>query len=144
MMPEQDGPSVGSIAPFGELRFLIVDDNPDSRFLISKTLLRKYPAAVIVECASAEPAFRVLERERISAIVCHRTFEFNALALVVELRKRNQTVPILAVSGIDRSGDAITAGATAFLTADEWLMVGHHVEALLTTSRPLRFGALNG
>src|SRR5687767_11674781 len=33
--------------PSEPLRFLIVDDNADGRFLISKTLLRKFPTSII-------------------------------------------------------------------------------------------------
>src|SRR5436190_905191 len=119
--------------PYRELRFLVIDDNPDGRFLVSKTLLRKFPHAVVTECQTAEAAFRVLVAEPVSLIASHRTFEYDAVTLVRELRARNPTVPILMLSGIDRRELAAAAGANAFLTYDEWLMVGNHVASLLAT-----------
>ena len=117
---------------FRDLVFLIVDDNPDGRFLISKTLLRKFPTSVIVECQSAEAAFRELTVRKVSLIITHRTYEFEGIALVSELRQRAPDVPILMTSGIDRQDAARRAGADAFLTYEQWLMVGSHVARLLT------------
>ena len=113
------------------LRFLVIDDNPDGRFLVSKTLLRRFPGAVLTECQTADAAFHVLARELVSLVVCHRTFEFDAVSLTRELRERNKAVPIVMMSGIDRRDAALAAGANAFLTYDEWLMVGNHVADLL-------------
>ena len=121
-----------NLPPFRNLTFLIVDDNPDGRFLISKTLLRKFPKSAIVECQSAEAAFRELTARKVSLIVTHRTHEFEGIALIEELRKRAPDVPLVMTSGIDRREPAIAAGADAFLTYDEWLMVGNHVAQLLT------------
>ncbi len=118
---------------FRGLRFLVIDDNPEGRFLVSKTLLRKFPSAELTECQTAETAFTILDRgDRVSLIVCHRTFELDGASLVRELRSRNATVPILMMSGINRTDAALAAGATAFLTYEEWLMVGNHVASLLS------------
>lgn len=121
--------------PFQGLRFLIVEDNADHRFLVAKTLLRKFPKSVLSECQDADAAFRILDKEAVSLIICHRTFEWDGASLVKEFRRRNATVPILMMSGINRAESALAAGASAFLTYDEWLMVGNHVAALLTKSR---------
>lgn len=121
-----------SLPPFEGLHFLIIDDNADGRFLIAKTLLRKFPNSVIVESQSAESAFRALETQKPSLIISHRTFEFDGIALIQELRSRSPGVPIIMASGIDRREAALAAGADAFLTYDEWLMVGNHVARLLT------------
>lgn len=130
--PEFPTPVDESLPVFKGLHFLIIDDNPDGRFLIAKTLLRKFPNSVIVESQSAESAFRALETQRPSLIVSHRTFEFDGIALIQELRSRAPRVPIIMASGIDRREAALAAGADAFLTYDEWLMVGNHVARLLT------------
>jgi CheY-like chemotaxis protein len=111
--------------------FLIVDDNPDGRFLVAKTILRKFPTAVILECQTAEAAFAAMQGQVISAIVSHRTFDAAGVELVTELRKRNSNVPILMMSGIDRHEDALLAGANAFLTYEQWLLVGSTIEMLL-------------
>ena len=50
------------------LKFLVIDDNADSRFLLVKTLLRKFPTAVIHECQSSEAAFEMAKTEDLAAI----------------------------------------------------------------------------
>ena len=111
--------------------FLIIDDNPDGRFLVAKTILRKFPTAVILECQTAEAAFAAMDGQAISAVVSHRTFDAAGVELVRQLRKRNADVPILMMSGIDRHDDALLAGANAFLTYEQWLLVGSMIETLL-------------
>jgi len=53
-MPDQQiqfpGPVDETLPPFRDLSFLVIDDNLDGRFLIEKTLLRKFPNASIVGC----------------------------------------------------------------------------------------------
>lgn len=122
-----------SLPAFRELHFLIIDDNPDGRFLVAKTLLRKFPNGTISECQTAEAAFRLLAHQAVSLIVSHRTFDFEGTALVRELRERAPETPILMTSGIDRREAALQAGADAFLTYDEWLMVGNRVAELLAS-----------
>lgn len=130
--PELPSPVDETLPQFKSLRFLVIDDNPDGRFLISKTLMRKFPNSVISECQTAEAAFRILNEERVSLIISHRTFEFDGVSLIRELRQVNPTVPIVMMSGIDRRELAMEAGAADFLTYDEWLMVGNKVALLLT------------
>lgn len=48
--------------------------------------------------------------------------------LVQRLRDADPKVPIIRVSGIDRTANARAAGATAFLHYDEWLRIGNVVE----------------
>lgn len=105
-------------------RFLVVDENTDSRFLLVRTLMRKFPSAVVQECQSGETATTLAGTERLSAVICHRTFEYDGVTLVRLLRHVNADVPIIMVSGIDRSNEALSAGATRFLNYDEWLRVG--------------------
>ncbi|MDO8540347.1 MAG: hypothetical protein Q7S40_07880 [Opitutaceae bacterium] len=64
-------------------------------------------------------------------VISHRTFEFDGISLIREFRSRNPSVPILMMSGVDRRDAARAAGANAFLTYDEWLMVGNHVATML-------------
>ena len=104
--------------------FLVVDDNNDSRQLLVKTLRRKYPHAVFHECHKGDPAMVVAQRRDISAIISHRTFDYDGEMLVALFRRANPTVPIIMVSGYDRSHRALIAGADAFLNYDRWLMIG--------------------
>jgi hypothetical protein len=47
------------------------------------------------------------------------------------LRNPDPKVPIIMVSGIDRTAKARAAEATAFLHSDEWLRIGSVVEQQL-------------
>jgi DNA-binding NtrC family response regulator len=112
-------------------RFLVIDENSDGRFLLSKTLLRAFPNAMVVECRSADTAFHVLQTEEVAAILSHRTLEFDGAGLVRELRKLNAEVPIVMVSGFDREKLALEAGATRFFNYDQWPRIGIFVAELL-------------
>ncbi|HVS53925.1 MAG TPA: response regulator [Opitutaceae bacterium] len=116
------------------LRFLIVDDNADSRFLLVKTLLRKFPGAVVQECQDADAAVQIAASEKPAAIITHRAGDIDGLTLIRLVRRVNPTVPIVMVSGLDRKTDALAAGATRFLNYDEWLRIGSLVAELI--SRP--------
>jgi DNA-binding NarL/FixJ family response regulator len=111
--------------------FLVIDDHAESRFLLTKTLSRKFPHASILETDSAEQAFTLIRSGEITVVVCHRTFDIPGLDLIGEFRAAGFRMPILMVSGIEREEAALAAGANAFLHYDEWLRVGTVVESLL-------------
>jgi len=118
--------------------FLVVDDNADSRFLLVKTLQRKFPAAVIREVQESEQAVAIATHEPLAAIVAHRAADMDGISLIRTLRAANPNVIILMVSGLDRTESAIRAGATCFLNYDEWLRVGSLVTDLLARSHAAR------
>jgi DNA-binding response OmpR family regulator len=105
-------------------KFLIVDDNPDSRFLLVKTLLRKFPQAILQETQDGQSALSLAQSDGLDAAVVHRAADVDGLTLVRMLRRVNQAMPIVMVSGIDRTNEAIEAGATSFLNYDAWLRIG--------------------
>lgn len=108
--------------------FLVVDFQRESRFLLVRTLLRKFPRAVIRECEDAEQAVQMARTQDVACIITHRTFDTNGVDLVRQLRDVDPAVPIVMVSGMDRAKAAIDAGATSFLNYDEWLRIGTIVE----------------
>ena len=110
------------------LTFLVVDFHAESRYLLVKTLLRKYPGAIIRECEEAVMAVQIARTQRLAAVVTHRTFDTPGVELVRQLRAVDPDVPIVMVSGIDRAASAVEAGATSFLNYDEWLRIGTIVE----------------
>jgi CheY-like chemotaxis protein len=112
-------------------KFLVVDDNPDSRFLLVKTLLRKFPQAILQETQDGESALELTRSQELDALVVHRSAEVDGITLVRMLREVNQTVPIVMVSGIDRSKTALEAGATTFLSYEAWLRIGSIVAEIL-------------
>jgi CheY-like chemotaxis protein len=113
------------------LKFLVIDDNADSRFLLVKTLLRKFPTAVIHECQSSAAALAMAKTADLAAIISHRTTETAGISLLRELRQINPTVPMVMVSGVDRHDLALAAGADRFLLYDEWLRIGTVVDELV-------------
>lgn len=108
--------------------FLVVDFQRESRFLLVKTLLRKFPRAVVCECDDAEQAVQMARTQDVACIVAHRTFDMSGADLVRALRDVDPQVPIVMVSGIDREQAALDAGATSFLHYEEWLRIGTVVE----------------
>lgn len=120
--------NAGMAAP---LKFLVVDFHAESRFLLVKTLLRKFPEAAIFEEEDADRATELVRTQHFSAIVTHRTFEVSNSDLVRMFRAVDPHVTIVMVSGIDREDAAQQAGADAFLHYDEWLRIGSVVEAQL-------------
>jgi DNA-binding NarL/FixJ family response regulator len=110
------------------LQFVVIDFHAESRFLLVKTLRRKFPTAVIHETDDAKQAIEIVRRAEIAAIITHRTFEIVGLELVRWLRNEDPMVPIIMVSGMDRAAEAVEAGATTFLPYDEWLRIGSVVE----------------
>lgn len=111
--------------------FLVIDDNRDSRFLLTKTLLRKFPAAVLHECETSEAALATLRSRHLAAIISHRSAETPGIELLLELRALNRDVPIVMVSGVDRKAAALAAGANRFFLYDEWLRIGTVVDDVL-------------
>ncbi len=95
--------------------------------LLTKTLMRKYPECAVIECQNGDTAIGLAAKEPLAAIVVHRTFEYDAEALVGLLRRVNATVPIVAVSGYDRSAQVRAAGADVFMNFDGWLQIGNVV-----------------
>jgi CheY-like chemotaxis protein len=114
---------------------LVVDHHKDSRFLLVKCLLRKFPGARIDEAEEGDPAIEIARGTGLSAIVTHRTREYFGTELVEKLRAANDRVPIVMVSGIERTIPALAAGADRFMLYDEWLRIGTLVKELLEEGR---------
>src|SRR5262245_52603155 len=112
-------------------KFLIVDDNADSRFLLVRTLLRKFPQAVLQETQQGDSAVESARLGDLDAIVVHRAVDMDGLSLIRAFRQVNGAVPIVMVSGLDRTKPALEAGASAFLSYEAWLRIGTVVAELL-------------
>ena len=113
--------------------FLILDDNPDGRFMVSKTLLRKFPQAMIHECADCDVAAEFVKSSQPSLAIVHRSLDADHVEAIQKLRAINPDLIILALSGDPRKeAEVLNAGATKFLHYDKWLLIGHVVADLLT------------
>lgn len=114
----------------------MVDFHAESRFLLVKTLQRKFPGAIVHEVEDAKQAVATVERGGLDAVITHRTFDVAGADLVRDFRRVDSTVPIVMVSGIDREEAALAAGANRFLHYDQWLRIGSVVEAVLHSTPP--------
>ena len=112
-------------------KFLVVDDNSDSRFLLVKTLLRKFPSAQVRESQDSDAALALVKAAGLAAVVVHRAADVDGVSLVKMMRTAHAELPIVMVSGIDRSKAALAAGANAFLSYDAWLRIGSIVAELM-------------
>lgn len=112
--------------------FVIVDDVDENRYLLAKTLLRKFPQSVIVECQESASALAAVQRDNPTAIIVHRSYDCDGPSIIRILRKVKPDTPIIMVSGRESCPEAIEAGANAFLNYDAWLRIGTVVEEVLS------------
>ena len=119
------------------VKFLLIDDNSSNRFLVSKSLARRFPDTVLVECDESDAGLEALRREPFAVVVAHRTHQLAGTELVRQLRQLAPAVPIIAISAVDRRAEALQAGATRFLLLDEWLLIGNVVQELLGSNPEL-------
>ena len=118
--------------PAQPLHFVVIDDNADTRFIVVRSLAKTFPAATIKECSDAQRALDAASAPSVSAAVIHRTTEMTGLYFIQLLRKANPTVPILMVSGVDRTPAALAAGANAFVLFDQGQRIGLAVAELVS------------
>jgi CheY-like chemotaxis protein len=121
----------GAISP----RFVVIDDNEDGRSFLSKSLLASFPHAEIIECENSEVARQELAGGKTALFLVHRANDADGLPLVELLRAANATIPIVYVSGIDRTHAALQAGATTFLMYDQSWLIGQTVREILRVSQ---------
>lgn len=117
--------------------FLVVEADTDTRFLLSKTILRKFPQALIHEREQADAALSSAEAGKLTSAIVHDADDMEGTALVALLRESNPTLPILAVSCEADPAAALRAGASGFLLTQEWLRVGTVVDDLIIAARQL-------
>lgn len=114
--------------------FLVVDDDDDNRFLLTKTLLRNFPRCRIHESRDSDSVLRIAQEFELGCAVIHRAADMDGITLIRQVREAAPNLPILALSGFDRREESLRAGATAFLHYDAWLTVGRAVEDLLRST----------
>jgi CheY-like chemotaxis protein len=115
-------------------RFIVVDDHPEGRAFLSKMLLHAFPRAEILECDQSHAASKELSAGNISALLVHRGLDVDGLPLVEMLRATSATIPIVYVSGVDRTDAALAAGATTFLHSDHAQTIGRVMRDILRTT----------
>lgn len=92
----------------GRVRFLIADDNPDQRALLSELLARKFTGAVIEAVPDGAAALAVAERTPPTVAIIDLDMPgMNGVELAAALRGREDTrnTAIVVMTGVGASGD---------------------------------------
>jgi len=113
------------------LKFLLLDKNPEDRFIIAQALLRDFPRAVLQECQDPAAALQEIQRAAPTAVFIHATRDKTGPEIVREVRALDPALMIISLSRVPEEADAIAAGANRFLQADQWQMAGMLVKELL-------------
>ncbi len=110
-------------------KVLLVDDNPDCRYLLSRNLLKESPEALILECSTADFAINAAACAP-SAIIVHRP-EPDGVKLISKIREAVPTVPIVfVVEKPPLEPVALAAGAARCLDYSKLVLLGKVVEEL--------------
>jgi CheY-like chemotaxis protein len=88
------------------LHFLLADDNADGRYILSKTLLRRFPSAKITEATESADVITTARSRPVDAALLHRTADLDGLSLVQMLRAAAPELLILYLSGNYKFGAA--------------------------------------
>jgi len=98
-------------------RITLVDDDPDSLFLLHRMLLRLYPKSSIATFSNAEDALaHILDTGTEFLITSQFMREMTGTQLILELRLNQWTIPIIMISSNPLvKSEALEAGATEFL-----------------------------
>jgi CheY-like chemotaxis protein len=115
-------------------RFIIADDDPESRFFVQRILLKLYPDATIAEAGSGEEALELCEWGGADLmIIDHKMPMIDGTALVRELRERQVAIPLVVISDLPQAKNAaLKAGATLFLDKDRLMSdLGNSLQAIL-------------
>lgn len=96
---------------------MVVDDNPEGRFLLEHQLRKALTPCSIVACASASEALGVLQTSRIDAVITDNGLglDCSGVELISQARSQGITCPIVMVTGSDNpkvQSDAYSAGVT--------------------------------
>ena len=80
--------------------FLVVDDDPDTRYLNRHELQKWFSGCTVIEAASVEEALQCCETRRFDAVLTdHHLGQSDGAVFVAKLREREAKCPILMVTG---------------------------------------------
>lgn len=111
--------------------FLLIDDKRETSYVLTKTLVRRFPAVNIYEAADKIGALEFARRKTLDAIIVRHVWDADVGTIIGELRAIRPTVPIVAVSSVDCAKAALASGADRFLNYEEWLRIGSVVAEVL-------------
>jgi DNA-binding NtrC family response regulator len=96
---------------------IIADDDDGIRMVLTHLVRRTYPAVAISAVADGATALQIFDRQGADLVITNQTMpHMSGLDLIVALRARHATVPIVMVSGEPaHASAALRAGATRFV-----------------------------
>lgn len=131
-------PSVSSADAFAS-SILLVDDDPDSAFLLRRDLLKAFPGAEVRVVPSRSILQLVSSATPALLVTCYRLRGLTGPELITQLRRIARRIPIVVVSGMPIYRDqALLAGADLFLTYDEVPSAAADLQRLLRPMSPLQ------
>lgn len=115
----------------------LVDDEPDSAFLLKRDLQRAFPAAEIREMPSCA-ALRLITLDAPDLLVsAYRLQGITGAEFISQIRHAGGCFPIVIVSSMSLyRAKALEAGAHLFLPFEEVKQIGSHLRALEETRGP--------
>lgn len=114
------------------LSILLVDDDPDSAFLLQRDLHRAFPSAEIRHTRSRQTLPLLASSSPDLLVSAYRLDGTTGVELIAFLRKSGIRFPIALVSGMPLyRPQALTAGADIFLTYEEAKHIGPELRGLL-------------
>jgi PAS domain S-box-containing protein len=92
------------------LKVLLVDDNPNDRFLISRLILKEWPEAEIREVGGSADFHRAMEDFPYTAVVTDYHLRWSdGLEVLARVRERDPHVPVIMVTGTGTEEVAVRA-----------------------------------
>lgn len=98
--------------------FLIVDDQPIVRLMLSRACTAACPQAVLLAAGTVADAYHILQHQLITLLLTDcRLPDGTGLDILRAARAQDAALPVMIVSGDPTlAGPAAAAGATAFFT----------------------------
>jgi CheY-like chemotaxis protein len=119
------------------LRILLVDDDEDILFLLTRAVVRSLPGAEVETRNAPEKALRYLETHAVDAIVTdNRMPTMDGLTFVRLLRQRDTSTPVFMVtSSTHLDQEAMAAGVTRYLPCQHLSEVANSLRTLLVEAK---------
>ena len=119
------------------LRILLVDDDEDILFLLTRAVVRSLPGAEVETRNTPEKALRYLEGHVVDAIVTdNRMPTMDGLTFVRLLRQRDAATPVFMVTSSTHLGrEALAAGVTRYLPCQHLSEVADSLRAMLLEAK---------
>jgi DNA-binding NtrC family response regulator len=115
-------------------QFIIIDDNRDGRFVLSRALFRDYRTATLHEFRDLMAARELLAKlppdGGQTVVLLHRTAQLAGAELIRSVRALHPGVILVALGAPASARTAIEAGATCFLEYEAWLRLGPMIKEL--------------